>query len=217
MCRNPVLWPQGKSFCGDQSKSSWLLPRSTYWHIQMPSVYCENRSIGWNNTVTGDNVPERDDLWSSFGCTDSGAVTPQATAISVTLLMPPPPLHTPQRGTVFFFLSLVSQQPPLLPPPTPSPYLPFFFFHTPVTPSSLFSHSLPNNRNLIFLVIAAFPLRTSPFHPQPLASADCQCLQVICGHFSFITLSKSGTALARGDWVSVKHQDLIEFVLKWVI
>ena len=106
MCRNPVLWPQGKSFCGDQSKSSWLLPRSTYWHIQMPSVYCENRSIGWNNTVTGDNVPERDDLWSSFGCTDSGAVTPQATAISVTLLMPPPPLHTPQRGTVFFFLSL---------------------------------------------------------------------------------------------------------------
>lgn len=36
------------------------------------NVYCENRSIGWNNTVTDDNVPERDDLWSSFGITDSG-------------------------------------------------------------------------------------------------------------------------------------------------
>lgn len=24
-------------------------------------------------------------------------------------------------------------------------------------------------------------------------------------------------ALAQGDWVSVKHQELIEFVLKWLI
>lgn len=24
-------------------------------------------------------------------------------------------------------------------------------------------------------------------------------------------------ALAQGDWVSVKHQQLIEFVLKWLI
>lgn len=47
--------------------------------------------------------------------------------------------------------------------------------------------------------------------------ADCQCLRVTCGHFSFIILSKSGMALAQGDWVSVKHQELIEFVLKWLI
>lgn len=73
MCKNPVLRPQGQSFCRDQSKSLRLSLRSTYWHIQMPSVYCENRSIGWNNTATDDNVPVRDDLWSSFGFTDSGA------------------------------------------------------------------------------------------------------------------------------------------------
>lgn len=39
----------------------------------MPSVYCENGSIGWDNTVTGDNVLLRDDLWSSLGFTDSGS------------------------------------------------------------------------------------------------------------------------------------------------
>jgi len=40
--------------------------KSTYWHIQMPSVLCKNRSIDWNNTVTGDNIPVCDDIWSSF-------------------------------------------------------------------------------------------------------------------------------------------------------
>lgn len=46
--------------------------------------------------------------------------------------------------------------------------------------------------------------------------ADCQRLQVSRGHFSFIILSESGMALAQGDWVSIKHQELIEFVLKWM-
>lgn len=56
-----------------------------------------------------------------------------------------------------------------------------------------------------------------PVLPLLPALADCQRLQVSCGHFSFIILSKSGMALVQGDWVSVKHQELIEFVLKWVI
>lgn len=53
-------------------------------------------------------------------------------------------------------------------------------------------------------------------HPYPLQK-PCRHLQVIRGRLSFIILSKSGTALARVDWVSVKHQDLIEFVLKRVL
>lgn len=47
--------------------------------------------------------------------------------------------------------------------------------------------------------------------------SPCRHLQVVRGRLSFIILSKSGTALARVDWVSVKHQDLIEFVLKRVL
>lgn len=64
-----------------------------------------------------------------------------------------------------------------------------------------------------------FPL-LPPRRPKPTlssAAAARRRLRVICGHFSFIILSKSGTALARVDWVSVKHQDLIEFVLKRVL
>lgn len=79
--------------------------------------------------------------------------------------------------------------PALFPPQQPTPH----FFPD--------SHASPIN----------LPLRLLP------AWADCQCLQVSCGHFSFIILSKSGMALAQGDWVSVKHQELIEFVLKWLI
>lgn len=56
-----------------------------------------------------------------------------------------------------------------------------------------------------------------PIASPPLALADCQRLQVSCGHFSFIILSRSGTVLAKGDWVSVKHQELIEYVLKRVL
>lgn len=65
-----------------------------------------------------------------------------------------------------------------------------------------------------------FPL-LPPRRPTPTlssaAAAARRRLRVICGHFSFIILSKSGTALPRVDWVSVKHQDLIEFVLKRVL
>ena len=125
MCRNLVLWPQGQSLCGDQSKSSWLSPRSTYWHIQMPSVYCENRSIGWNNTVTGDNVPERDDLWSPFGFTDSGAFMwfPQQ-AQSQYLCWCHILLHTPNTGLFFFF---PTGFPTAISAPTLSSSFPFFF------------------------------------------------------------------------------------------
>lgn len=65
------------------------------------------------------------------------------------------------------------------------------------------------------------PSTLSSFHPSfhhpPPSRSPCRRLQVIRGRLSFIILSKSGTALARLDWVSVKHQDLIEFVLKRVL
>lgn len=214
MCRNPVLWPQGQSFCRDQRKSFWLLQRSTYWHIQMPSVYCENRSIGWNNTVTGDNVPERDDLWSSFGFPGLGAFMWLPRQLQSQLLhwCHILLLTTPTWDCSSFFL-LVSQQPSLLFPCL----APFFLLSHSLYTFISFPPSHPNNLNLISPLIALLPLWTSPFHLQLPAVADCQCLRVICGHFSFIILSKTGMALAQGDWVSVKHQDLIEFVPKWVI
>lgn len=179
------------------------------------SLLWEQINIGWNNTVTGDNVPECDDLWSSFGHRlGSLDATPQATAISVTPLMPHPPhnLTPPTWGCSSFFL-LVSQQ--------PSPLFhflaPLFLLSHSLYTFISFPHSQPNNLNLISLLIALLPLWTSSFHLHLPAVADCQCLRVVCGHFSFIILSKTGMALAQGDWVSVKHQDLIEFVLKWVI
>lgn len=110
-----MLWPRGVSFCRDQSKSFRLLLRSTYWHIQMPSVYCENRSIGWNNTVAGDNVLVRDALWSSFGFTDSGAFMcppPPATAITITLRTPHPPHPTDMGLSLSFSFLLVSSTAP---------------------------------------------------------------------------------------------------------
>lgn len=100
----------------------------------------------------------------------------------------------PTRDCSSFFL-LASQQPSLL--LHSLAHFPFFFPHTPELP---------------FL-----PHEPPPFTSLLPALADCHCLWVSCGHFSFIILSKSGMALAQGDWVSVKHQDLIEFVLKWVM
>ncbi len=210
MCRNPVLWPQGWSFCRDQSKSFWFSPRSTYWHIQMPSVYCENRSIGWNNTVTGDNVPGRDDLWSSFGFTDSGAFMwfPQQLQsllhCGCHILLTPP---TSNLCSFLFWFPAVSVL--LL-------WAAFPLFSHSLHILISFPHSHPNNLHQIY---PWQPYETPPFAPSLLlpALADCQCLRVSCRHFSFIILSKSGMALAQGDWVSVKHQGLIEFVLKWVI
>lgn len=124
--------------------------------------------------------------------------------------MPHPPPHNPNMG--LFFL-LVSQQPSLL----LHSLAPFLLLSHSLHTFISFPYSHPNNLNLISSLIALLPLWTSPFHLKLPASADRHCLQVICGHFSFIILSKSGMALAQGDWVSVKHQDLIEFVLKWVI
>ena len=207
-----MLWPQGRSFCRDQSKSFWLSPRSTYRHIQMPSVYCENRSIGWNNTVTGDNVPVRDDLWSSFGFTDSGAVTCYTQQLQSTLLyechipLTPPP---PTRELPSSFPTTFSVRPP--PSCLSSFSTQFHLFFSILLLPTLTPH---------FPRLPCIPYEPPPFTPVlPLLPtlADCQHLQVSCGHFSFIILSKSGTALVQGDWVSVKHQELIEFVLKWVI
>lgn len=135
---------------------------------------------------------------------------PPATAIIVTVLMPHPP-HTPNKGLLFFLLLLVSKQPSLF-------FLSLAYFF-------LFSQNLhlffpipnPTACASFPLTLPRFPSEPPPFYLMLSALAACQCLRVSCGHFSFIILSKSGMALAQGDWVSVKHQDLIEFVLKWVI
>ncbi len=92
-----------------------------------------------------------------------------------------------------------------------------FFPQTPFKPSSFFPMPNPTAYTSFLLRLRLPPFRTSPFHLRLPFFADYQCLRVSCGHFSFIILSKSGTALVQGDWVSVEHQDLIEFVLKWVI
>lgn len=120
--------------------------------------------------------------------------------------------HTPNMG---LFLSFSSGFPAAI-SALSLPSSLFLLSHSLYTFIS-FPHSQPNNLNLISLLIALLPLWTSPFHLHLPAVADCQCLRVICGHFSFIILSKTGMALAQGDWVSVKHQDLIEFVPKWVM
>lgn len=128
-----------------------------------------------------------------------------------TLLMPHPP-RTPTTGLFSLFPSAFPTAISVLQLPSSFSSFP----HAPFTASSLFP--TPNATTYTSFPPtpgASLPLWTSPFHLPLPASADC--LQVSCGHFSFITLSKSGMALAQGDWVSVKHQDLIEFVLKWVI
>lgn len=93
------------------------------------------------------------------------------------------------------------------------------FFHIAFTPSSLFPIPNPTTYTSFPPRLPCFPYEPASFTPclLPPSLADCECLQVSCGHFSFIILSKSGMTLVRGDWVSVKHQELIEFVLKWVI
>lgn len=144
----------GQSFCGDQSKSFWLSPGSTYWHIQMPSVYCENRSIGWNNTVTGDNVPVRDDLWSSFGFTDSGAFMcfPPATVLrcrSSSRL---------QYGACLLFFFWFSNS--CLCSSTPLAAFPLF--------SHCFPHPAPFQTPTSYTPrLPCFPYERPPFYPQP--------------------------------------------------
>lgn len=167
MCGNPVLWPQGQSVCRDQSKSFWLSPRSTYWHIQMPSVYCENRSIGWNNTVTGDNVPVRDDLWSSFGFTDSGAVMCIPEQLQSPLLCGCHiPLTPPRHGTFSHgFQTAVSFLPP------PSCFCFSLFPTLPFKTPSLFlilRHSHLNNLHLISPRLPRVPYEPLPFYPPAL-------------------------------------------------
>lgn len=139
MCRNSVLWLLGRSFCRDQNKSFWLSLRSTYWHIQMPSVYCESRSIGWNNTATGDNVLEHDDLWSSFGFTDSGAFIWFPQQLQSELLCWYHILLTPPTWDCSFFFSplLVSQKTspfihPLADFLTLPPHFHLFLFFNPI-------------------------------------------------------------------------------------
>lgn len=125
------------------------------------------------------------------------------------MLHPPP--HNPNMG-LFVFVLRVSQQPLLL-----------LILHS-LASFLLLQHLLlfspipkPTPRTSFSLLIALLPLETYSFHLKLPALEYRQCLQVICGHLSFIILSRSGMALAQGDWVSVKHQDLIEFVLKWVM
>lgn len=170
------------SFCRDQE----------YWHIQMPSVYCENRSIGWNNTVTGDNVPQRDDLYSSLGFTDSGGFMwlpgqPQSqllcwfhNLLSSTTFSPKkkgekkPCTGVPQQPALLFYLLICLSSPNT---------------HTSAAWTSFHSWLPRFHRE---------PPTFTPPPPQPPAWADCQWLRVIRGRFSFIILSKSGTALALG-------------------
>lgn len=164
----------------DQSESFWLLPGD-----QLIGIFKCHQFIvradrwGWNNTVSGDNVPERDDLGSSLGFTDSGAFLPPLRQSGPLLRRPPP--STRGNGNQIYS---GASAPRLLPPSTLSSFHPSFHHH---------------------------------HHPPAPSRSPCRRLQVIRGRLSFIILSKSGTALARFDWVSVKHQDLIEFVLKRVL
>lgn len=109
----------------------------------MPSVYCENRSIGWNNTVTDDNVPERDDLWSSSGFTDSGAFMGLLRQLQSHLLcwcyilLPTTPTwDSSSRLCSSGFPTAIAAPDPSLPSflsssPTPSPFLPYSQANTP--------------------------------------------------------------------------------------
>lgn len=163
MCRNPVLWPQGQSFCRDQSESFRLSPRSTYWHIQMPSVYCENRSIGWNNTVTGDNVPVRDDLWSSFGFTDSGAFMCFPQQLQSLFLCGS--FSHPQHGTsafLFFFWALFFSS--LVDFPLFSQSFHTFIYIT------IPNNSHHKNQHLILTLLPCSPYEPTPFTPLPPAA-----------------------------------------------
>lgn len=154
MCRNPALWPQGQSFCRDQSKSLRLSPTSTYWHIQMPSVYCENRSISWNNTATDNNVPVCDYLWSSFGFTDSGAF-----------------MRFPQQ----LQSALLCRKP--FPPHAPKTALVFSFFASGFPAASRLHHSHPNNLNPTYFSWLPF----FPYKPPPACVAHHSWLSVSSG------------------------------------
>lgn len=145
----------------------------------MPSVYSEAGSIGWNNSVPGDNVPQPAGSrahWDSLtqeprrDCNCNHSYSDDATTYAVTpppspSLPPPPP-----TGDCFPAASMLLH--------------PLICFSSPLT--------------LISLLITALPLQSFHSHPRPPAWADCQCLQVILGCFPFITLSKSGMALALG-------------------
>lgn len=137
---------------------------------------------------------------------------PPAATIIVTLRIPFY-FNTPTWDLCSPFFLLVSQQQSLF-------FSSSLFLAIPhiTSPHILLYHSLPSNPRFIFFPPDCFasPMNLLLLNTLP-ALADCQCLRVTCGHFSFIILSKSGMALAQGDWVSVKHQELIEFVLKWLI
>lgn len=85
-----------------------------------------------------------------------------------------------------------------------APQLPFFFSHSHTNSPNLISEYCTSTMNLLLSCPAAW-------------RGCCQCVQVTCGYFSFIILSKSGKALAQVDRVSAQHQVMIEFVLKWVL
>ena len=193
---NLWLWPQGRSFCRGQSESFKLLLRSTYWHIQMPSVYCENRSIGWNNTVTGDNVPVRDDLWGSFGFTDSGAsyaFPPPATAITITLQMqhpppPPPPPHTSNVGNGLSFSPSRFLPPPRATSVLPPPFADFpIFSHSPHTFISFpYPAPFPPQRpapHFIFFPPDCLASPPSSNPPPPPPNPLAACLRLIVSIF----------------------------------
>lgn len=196
MCKTPVLWPQGRSF----RKAN----HSGFRRDQLIGIFKCHQFI-----VRTDQ---------QAGITLSQAIMSQSLMIfgahldSMTQVMLCGSLsscnHSYTAGTISSFdpwhrtFSLLF-----------SPWLTFYSLF-----STLFHHhllALPHPA-LHFSQIAFLPLVTlllPHFPPFP----PCRCLQVSCGHFSFITLSKSGTALTQGDWVSGKHREVIEFVLKWVM
>lgn len=133
-----VAGPQAER--GGGGRSFWLLRRSTYRHIQMPSVYSQDGSIGWNNSVTADNVPQPagsrahlDSLTQEpiRDCICNHSYSDDATTCAVN---PPPPQHSLHAS--------------------PSPYLLFF------SPQPHLSSPY-----LISLLITALPLQSFHFHP----------------------------------------------------
>lgn len=135
----------------DQSESFWLLPGD-----QLIGIFkCRQFIVradrwGWNNTVSGDNVPERDDLGSSLGFTDSGAFLPPLRQSGPLLRRPPPTLHPGKRQSdllrrfcstapsTFHPFILPSFLPPP-PPPPPPPEAPVAVFRSSVDVSHLLS------------------------------------------------------------------------------